>query len=108
MPTLKRRKKNLVFSFTPNKEYKTTAHRQARKDQLEAHPKCQVKENGKTCNKPGFSMDHIIPLRIWRKRKLSGDPHGPKNRQTVCRGHQFKKSAQDAHIYKEEYKELKS
>ncbi len=49
----------------------------------------------------GFSVDHKHPVR------LGGSLADWDNLQTSCKRHQFKKSAQDAAKYRDEYKKLK-
>ena len=98
MPYLRsRKKKKTNFSFKPNPAYHTKRWRDKRNSYIKAHPNCEILENGKVCGMPGYSVDHIKPIR------LGGHLTDESNLQTSCRRHQYKKSAQDAAKYKNQY-----
>jgi len=100
MPTLKNKPpKRKGFSFTPNPVYRTSTWKRTRDSYIRFHPNFEVLEDGKTCGKPGYSVDHVIPI------KLGGSLTDFDN--LSCRRHQYKKSAQDGAKYRDEYKKLK-
>ena len=101
MPWLSKKKTKKGFSFTPNPVYRSRTWKNTRDSYIRFNPRCEVVEDGIVCGKPGYSVDHVIPI------KLGGSLTDWDNLQTSCRRHQYKKSAQDGAKYREEYKKLK-
>jgi 5-methylcytosine-specific restriction enzyme A len=70
-----------------NKHYNTADWQRKRKRWLSKNPFCQhVMPDGLPCNKPGNTVDHVVPLN-------DGGADDESNYQTLCQSHHSYKTA---------------